>query len=384
MDAFPYPIARIGIIGGGQLGRMMVKAAKRLGCTCTVLDPTPGSPAGQVAGHQIVGDYQDPAKLRELVETSDLTTFDLENIDADTLMQLESEGHRIHPSPRVLARIQDKLIQKQVIWDAGIPTAPFAPLTGDPKAAFAAFGYPLVQKARRGGYDGRGVAILREEGDFDRHLPVPAYLERLVPAEKELAVLVARSAQGELRSYPVVEMQFRPGENILDLLFAPADLSPEIAEKAQEIARRTVEAFGGVGIFGVELFLTEDQEILVNEVAPRTHNSGHYTIEACMTDQFEQHLRAVLRLPLGATDQLCPAAMVNLLGSPGYQGRPIIRGLAAALAIPGVHVHLYGKAITKPFRKMGHVTVLDSDLARAREKAEQVRALLHITGEEGL
>ncbi len=384
MDAFPYPIARIGIIGGGQLGRMMVKAAKRLGCTCTVLDPTPGSPAGQVAGHQIVGDYHDPAKLRELVETSDLTTFDLENIDADTLIQLESEGHRIHPSPRVLARIQDKLIQKQVIWDAGIPTAPFAPLTGDPKAAFAAFGYPLVQKARRGGYDGRGVAILREEGDFDRHLPVPAYLERLVPAEKELAVLVARSAQGELRSYPVVEMQFRPGENILDLLFAPADLSPEIAEKAQEIARRTVEAFGGVGIFGVELFLTEDQEILVNEVAPRTHNSGHYTIEACMTDQFEQHLRAVLRLPLGATDQLCPAAMVNLLGSPGYQGRPIIRGLAAALAIPGVHVHLYGKAITKPFRKMGHVTVLDSDLARAREKAEQVRALLHITGEEVL
>ncbi len=384
MDAFSYPIARIGIIGGGQLGRMMVKAAKRLGCTCTVLDPTPSSPAGQVAGHQIVGDYHDPAKLRELVETSDLTTFDLENIDADTLIQLESEGHRIHPSPRVLARIQDKLIQKQVIWDAGIPTAPFAPLTGNPREAFAAFGYPLVQKARRGGYDGRGVAILREEGEFDRYLPVPAYLERLVPAEKELALLVARSAQGELRSYPVVEMQFRPGENILDLLLAPADLPPEIAEKAQEIARRTVEAFGGVGIFGVELFLTKDQEILVNEVAPRTHNSGHYSIEACMTDQFEQHLRAVLRLPLGATDQLCPAAMINLLGSPGYQGRPIIRGLAAALAIPGVHVHLYGKATTKPFRKMGHVTVLDSDLARAREKAEQVRALLRITGEEAL
>ena len=381
MDSYPFPLARIGIIGGGQLGRMMVKAAKRLGCTCVVLDPTPGSPAGQVAGHQIVGNYQDPARLRELVESTEVTTFDIEDIDSETLIELEREGRRIHPSPRVLAVIQDKLAQKRLLRKAGIPTAEFAEVVGEPRAAFAAFAYPLVQKARRGGYDGRGVAILATDKDFPLHLPVPSYLERFVAADKEIAVLVARSVEGDLRSYPVVEMHFRPGQNILDLLLAPAALPEAVAAEAEAIARRTVQALGGVGIFGVEMFLTADGRILVNEVAPRTHNSGHYTIEACVTDQFEQHLRAVLGLPLGATDQISPAAMINLLGHPDCTGRPVIQGLAAALAIPGVCVHLYGKAATKPFRKMGHVTVLDADLEAARAKAERVRDLLHIRGE---
>jgi 5-(carboxyamino)imidazole ribonucleotide synthase len=382
MDSFPYPLARIGIIGGGQLGRMMVKAANRLGCTCAVLDPTPNSPAGQVAGHQIVGDYHDPAKLRELVETTDVTTFDIEDIDSETLIELEREGRRIHPSPRVLAVIQDKLIQKRLLRDAGIPTADFVEVQGNLDKTLADFGYPLVQKARRGGYDGRGVSVMKTPDDFPRHLPVPFYVERFVEAEKEIAVLVARSEDGDSRCYPVVEMIFRPGENLLDLLLAPADLASALAAAAQEIAVQTVQALGGVGVFGVEMFLTADGRILVNEVAPRTHNSGHYTIESCMTDQFEQHLRAVIGLPLGATDLISPAAMINILGSPDHSGRPVIKGLAAALAIPGVCIHIYGKAATKPFRKMGHVTILDANTSVARSKAERVRELLEITGED--
>jgi 5-(carboxyamino)imidazole ribonucleotide synthase len=382
MDVYPFPVARLGIIGGGQLGRMMVKAARRLGCNCVVLDPTPGSPAGQVAGHQIVGDYHDPARLRELVESTDVTTFDIEDIDTETLIELEREGRCIHPSPAILAVIQDKLTQKQRLREARIPTSGFLEVNVDFAAAFTAFGYPLVQKARRGGYDGRGVAVLRSAEDFARHLPVPSFVERFVEAEKEIAVLVARGRDGETRCYPVVEMIFRPGENVLDLLLAPADVSPETAAAAENLAVRTVEALGGVGVFGVEMFLTREGEILVNEVAPRTHNSGHYTIEACVTDQFEQHLRAVIGLPLGATDQLAPAAMINLLGAPDHRGRPVIKGMAAALAIPGVCVHIYGKAATTPFRKMGHVTVLDRDIREARSKAERVRELMEITGED--
>lgn len=382
MDSHPFPVARIGIIGGGQLGRMMVAAAQRLGCACVVLDPTPGSPAGQVSGHQIVGDYHDPARLRELVEATDVTTFDIEDIDTETLIELEREGHPIRPSPGILAVIQDKLSQKRMLRAAGLPTSDFVALAEDPARTCADFGYPLVQKARRGGYDGRGVAILTGPEDWGRYLPVPSYVERFVAAKKEIAVLVARGLDGDTRCYPVVETRFRPGENILDLLLAPADITAATSARAREIAVATVEALSGVGVFGVEMFLTDRGDILVNEVAPRTHNSGHYTIEASLTDQFEQHLRAVIGLPLGATDSLSPAAMINLLGSPDHRGRPVVRGLAAALAIPGVSVHIYGKAATKPFRKMGHVTVLDTSLAAAQAKAELVRSLLTITGED--
>ena len=383
-DSYPLPVARIGIIGGGQLARMMVKAAKRLGCTCVVLDPTPASPAGQVAGHQIVGGYHDADKLRELAAVSDVLTYDLEAIGTETLFELAREGAVIHPSPQVLATIQDKLVQKQFLEAHGIPTADFVEADAITPETFAAFGYPLVQKARRGGYDGRGVAVMRDAEAFAKNLPVPSLLERFVPAAKEIAVLVARGTDGDCRCYPLAEMWFRGEENVLDLLLAPADIDPAIAQTAQDIALRTVRALGGVGVFGVEMFVTADGEVLVNEVAPRTHNSGHHTIEACVTDQFEQHIRAVLGLPLGSTEQLRPAAMINLLGAPGYKGRGTINGMAAALAIPGVCLHLYGKASTSPFRKMGHVTVLDNDLDSARGKAERVRDLIEIIGEEKL
>jgi 5-(carboxyamino)imidazole ribonucleotide synthase len=381
-DRYPYPVAHIGIIGGGQLGRMFVAAAKRIGCTCTVLDPYPNSPAGQLSGQQIVGTYHDPAALRELVVSCDVTTFDIEDIDAAALAELSAEGHRIFPCPGLLADIQDKLRQKQVLADADIPSADFAAADTPTPEAFAAFGYPLVQKARRGGYDGRGVQVMRGPSDFARHLPVPSLVERFVPARLELAVMVARGQDGATRAYPPVEMVMRPGENVLDMLLAPARVDAAIAAAARKLAVDTVKALAGVGIFGVELFLTEAEELLVNEVAPRTHNSGHYSIEACVTDQFQQHLRAITGLPLGATDLMRPAAMLNLLGEPAFRGRPVIRGLRAALAIPGVSVHLYGKAETRAHRKMGHVTVLDTDIEQARAKAEQVRALIRIEGEE--
>ena len=383
-DIFPYPVARIGLIGGGQLGRMLVKAAKRLGCTCVVLDPLQGSPAGQVAGHQIVGDYSDPAKVRELAESCDVVTFELEDIETETLVQLEAEGHRIFPRPQLLATIQDKYSQKCFLRDAGIPTSEFVATPSPDTAIFAEFGYPLVQKARRGGYDGRGVVVMQDATGFADHLPVASFVERFVVAEKELAVMVARNVHGECRAYPTVEMRFHAQDNVLDFLVAPAGVPPETARRAEALAVRTVEAMDGIGVFGIEMFLTRDGDLLVNEVAPRTHNSGHHTIEACVTDQFEQHLRAILGLPLGDTRQLTPATMVNLLGEPGYQGRPLIAGLAAVLAIPGVCVHIYGKAVTKPGRKMGHITVIDDSIDAACEKAHRVKQQIRILGDKRL
>ena len=300
------------------------------------------------------------------------------------LLELDAEGHAIYPRPQLLAVIQDKLRQKQALAAAGLPVAEFAPLPEPNAAQCADFGYPLVQKACRGGYDGRGVAVLHTEADFHRHLPVPSLIERWVPAVKELAVMVARGHDGDCRCYPAVEMRVCPDANILDWLLAPAQIAPSLREAAEQLAMQTITALDGIGIFGVELFLTADDELLINEVAPRTHNSGHYTIEACPTNQFEQHLRAIAGLPLGSTELLVPAAMINLLGAPGYSGRPIIQGLRAALAIPGVSVHIYGKDTTRPLRKMGHVTVLDHDMTLLMNKIAQVRELITIVGEETL
>lgn len=219
---------------------------------------------------------------------------------------------------------------------------------------------------------------MRSADDFEQHLPVPSFIERFVPADKEIAVLVARSSNGECKTYPPVEMCFNTEQNVLDILLAPADISDKLAEAATQIASKTVKALAGVGVFGVEMFVTKENNILVNEVAPRTHNSGHHTIEANITDQFEQHLRAIIGLPLGSTQMLSPAAMLNLLGAPNESGTATTYGLSEALAIPGVCVHLYGKKNTRPFRKMGHVTILDDDIQQAKAKAQQVRDLIKI------
>lgn len=371
-------LTRLGIIGGGQLAKMMALKARAMGFHISILDPSPHAPAALLADRHVLGGYHDPRKLRELVDACDITTFDLENIDAETLIALEKEGHRISPSPRTLEIIQDKLHQKQTLADKGIPVPRFVQADQVDEESTAAFGFPLVQKLRKGGYDGRGVAVLSGPEALPQKLEGPSMLEELIDIDKELAVMVARTRSGQIKCHPLVEMVFDPAANICDVVMAPALVDKEQEEKALDIASSAIDALDGVGIFGVELFLTKDGQILLNEIAPRTHNSGHYTIEACITDQFEQHLRAIMDLPLGATDLLIPAVMVNLLGAPGEKGVPEIKGMRKAMDIPGLSFHLYGKAETRPFRKMGHFTIIDRDVHQARAKAQEARRLLQV------
>lgn len=374
MKGFP----KIGIIGGGQLGKMMAQEAKKMGFTVVILDPTPGCPAASVSDAQIVADFYDEKKLEELVEKSDVATYDIEHIATEPLKRLQDKGYSILPSPYLLEVIQDKLAQKEILKKAGIPVARFTKIEQVNIDEFKKFGFPLVQKTRKGGYDGRGVAVIRSEEDMAKALYNDSYVEELVDIEKELAVMVARSTKGEIISYPVVEMTFDERANICDMVIAPARIEKDLEEKAMEIAKEVVKALDGVGVFGVEMFLDKKGKILVNEIAPRPHNSGHYTIEACATSQFEQHIRAICGLPLGSTKLLSPAVMVNLLGEEGYDGIPLVEGFEEALSIEGLYFHFYGKKITRPYRKMGHVTVIDDDVEKAIEKAKKAKNILKV------
>lgn len=374
---------RIGIIGGGQLGKMMTQEAKKMGFYVTILDPTPNSPASQLADEQLVGGFHDRNKIKELVERCDVTTYDIEDIDAVALKELVEAGHLIHPSPQILEIIQDKWKQKEVLGRSGIPIARYRKVEeGALAAAVEEFGFPVVQKACRGGYDGRGVFVIRTRDDTGRALKVESFLEEFVAIEKELAVMVARSAAGEIKCHPVVEMAFDEAANICDMVVAPAQVAQKTQDESRQIAVAVVESLGGAGIFGIEMFLDKAGNVLVNEIAPRPHNSGHYTIEACVTSQFEQHIRAIMGLPLGSTELLTPAVMINILGGEGYEGPAIFQGIRETLQIPGAALHLYGKRITRPFRKMGHVTVVDKDVESALEKAQRIKTLLRVVSEE--
>jgi len=378
------PLARVGIIGGGQLGRMMTKKAKQLGCEVHVLDPYPQSPAGMVATYQTIGRFDDPEKIREVVEACDVTTYDIEHIDAGILATLEQEGHTIFPAPALLAVVQDKLLQKELLVAHGIPTAPFVAVDVPTVAEAEAFGFPLVQKARKGGYDGKGVSVLRSADDEGAILHCPSIFERMVDIDVELAVMVARNASGDIATYPVTEMQFDMRANLLDLLLVPARIPEGVADEARALAARVVEALDGVGIFGVEMFLDQGGQLLINEVAPRPHNSGHYTLDACVTCQFEQHMRAILGLPLGSTRLWAPAAMINLVGEPDSSGPARIAGLPEALATPGATVHIYGKNECRPFRKMGHITVVDDTIDGALETARHLREVVTFHGADSI
>jgi 5-(carboxyamino)imidazole ribonucleotide synthase len=381
---FPYPLKRIGIIGGGQLAKMSAQAAKQMGFYITVLDPTPKCPAAHIADAQIVGSLYDVDKLKALADVSDVLTYDVEHIDAQTLTVLHEQGTAIYPSPTVLEIIQDKLKQKQVLAQHGIPVPHFEAVDKLTKEHLANKTFPIVQKARKGGYDGKGVVVLKNKKGIKNALQVPSLLEEFVDFTKELAIIIARTAEGETACYPVVEMFFDKKTNICDIVAVPANIRETIATKATQIALHAIEALDGVGVFGVEMFLTREEQILVNEIAPRPHNSGHYTIEACFTSQFEQLIRIISGLPLGKSDLLMPAAMLNLLGKDGYTGQPIIKGLQKTLAIPGLSFHFYDKATTHPFRKMGHVTLLDESVYYAVGKIRQVKKMLKIKGKEKL
>jgi 5-(carboxyamino)imidazole ribonucleotide synthase len=369
-------------VGGGQLARMMIYRGAKLGFHFTVLDPDPRAGAVPLADRVITGGLYDRPSLTDLVTGCEVTTYDIEHCDTSVLAQLEAQGHVILPSPRLLQTIQDKVLQKELYLRAGLPVAPFVD-KGLPELGQADF--PVVQKARTGGYDGRGVVLLRSAADLARALPGDtarregSYLEGLISFVKELGVMVARSAAGAIAIYPVTEMVFDPVLNICTRVLAPAPLDAAVELRARDVAVAVVEALGGVGVFGVELFLTAEGTILVNEVAPRPHNSGHYTMEACRTCQFENHLRAISGLPLGDPGFHSPAVMVNLLGR--GTGPTALEGIDEALSVPGFSLHLYGKAECRPGRKMGHFTVAAGTLAEAWERARQVERELRVSGE---
>ena len=373
-DAF-IPNHRLGIIGGGQLAKMTALSALQLGCDIAVLERNPVSPAAVLATHSLVGDWDSPAELLRLGAHCDVVTLENEFVDAASLAALEAAGHKIFPTPQSIALIQDKLIQKQTLAAAGLPVLAFRAVA-NPDATVAAareLGLPLLLKARRNAYDGKGnvtVCSLEEVNagwcKLGGHDGNELFVEAFCPFTSELAVIITRGRNGDCATYPLVETVQR--DHICHIVRAPAAVSPEIAERALDIARRAAAAVGAVGSFGVEMFLTASGEVFVNELAPRVHNSGHYTIEACVCSQFENHVRAVLGWPLGSTAMVAPAAvMVNLLGADKGPGRPA--GLDRALAVPGAHVHIYGKATSNAGRKMGHVTVLGETVAAAEQTA---------------
>lgn len=373
-----FPGFTVGIIGGGQLGRMMALEARRMGIRVVCLDPAQRPPALGIADECIVGSLYDPEKIRQLASKCDVLTFEIEHIGVEVLHELEAEGVSIFPRPATLATIQDKFLQKSRLAEAGLPVPHiFAALDGRPDAAPK---YPVVQKARRNGYDGRGVKVLRSPADLTSALSEPSYFEDCVAFEKELAVLLARDAKGNVATWDLIEMVFDPETQICNSVLAPARVPGEPARRALELGAAAVEALDGVGVFAVELFLTADGEILVNEIAPRPHNSGHWTIEGAVTSQFEQHLRAVCGLPLGNPGLLAPACMHNILGSAGATGTPLIRGYSEALAIPGLSVHWYEKAEVSTQRKMGHFTVVAADVATAEKLAAKAADLLVVEG----
>ena len=351
------PSLRFGVLGGGQLGRMMIQSAIDWDLRVEVMDPDPDAPCRYLTHRFVQGSLDDADAVEAFGRGLDVLTIEIEHVSVPGLRRLAAAGVAVRPSPDTIALIQDKGTQKQFLTAHGFPTADFTLI--DSSADAGSRGYPVVAKLRRGGYDGKGVRVLRDASaaPFD----APCVLEDLVDIALELSVIVARNPSGEVATFPVVEAVFDPVANLVDHLVAPARIAEEIAAQARGLAVRVAEALDLEGLLAVELFLDRSGKLWVNELAPRTHNSGHHTIEANRTSQFEQHLRAVLDLPLGDPSALQPAAMLNLVGGPDAHGRPTYPGLGAALARPGVHVHLYGKSEVRPYRKLGHITVLGDD-----------------------
>ncbi len=374
---------RIGILGGGQLGKMLCQAGADWHLPIHVLDQNHSFPAANYATVFHRGDFRNNKDVLEFGRKMDVVTIEIEHIDTAALHQLVAEGIKVYPQPDKIDLIKDKGLQKQFYADHNIATSTWALYAGAAEVRQAVANgqlrFPFVQKARTGGYDGQGVAVIRKEADLEtKLLEAPSVVEALVDIDKELAVIVTRTPSGELRVFPTVEMEFHPTANLVEFLICPAAIDSDTDARAAALARTVAERMDIVGLLAVELFLTKTGEILVNEVAPRPHNSGHHTIEACMTSQYEQHLRAILDLPLGPTDLLRPGAMINLLGAEGHSGPAVYDGWAKLLAIPEVYPHLYGKAETRPFRKMGHVTALGDTVAMARDRAKQAKAAVHV------
>ncbi|NVJ87238.1 MAG: 5-(carboxyamino)imidazole ribonucleotide synthase [Algoriphagus sp.] len=368
----------LGVLGGGQLGRMLIQSAINYNQDIHILDPDPNAPCKDLAQRFVNGSLRDFDTVYQFGQSCDVITIEIENVNTEALQKLQQEGKRVFPQPEIIRLIQDKRAQKQFYQQHGIPTADFILTANREEVIHNRDFLPAVNKLGKEGYDGRGVQILRNEEDLNQAFDAPGLLEKLIDFDKEIAVTTARNSKGDLVAYPAVECAFHPTANLVEFLFAPATISPEIEKKAQEIAREVILKLDMVGILAVEMFVTKDGEVLVNEIAPRPHNSGHHTIEANNTSQFEQHLRSVMNWPLGDTGLRCPAAMINLLGEEGYQGEAYVEGMEEAISEKGVYIHLYGKKLTKPFRKMGHVTILDENIDQLKQRAHYIKNLIKI------
>lgn len=377
MKAF-YGDLKLGILGGGQLGRMLIQESINFNITSYVLDPDQHAPCKDLCEKFVQGSLTDYETVYNFGKQVDVLTIEIEKVNVDALEQLENEGVQVYPQSRVIRLIQDKGIQKQFFKENDIPTAAFRLFKNKEEILSADLPFPYIQKLRRDGYDGRGVNVIKNESDLEKAFTEPSLVEDMIDFDKELSVIVARNIDGTIKTFPCVEMEFNPEANLVEFLISPSTLNPEILKKADQLAIKVAEDLKIVGILAVELFLSKDGEILVNEIAPRPHNSGHQSIEGNYTSQYEQMLRAIFNLPLGDTRTLGNAVMINLLGEKGYEGPAEYEGLNDILKIDGVYIHLYGKKITKPFRKMGHVTIMDDDRAKAIEKARLVQKTIKV------
>ncbi len=372
----------LGILGGGQLGKMMLYETRKWDIRTKVMDASPEAPCKIACNEFVLGDLMDFDAVYHFGKDVDVLTIEIENVNVDALEKLEHEGIKVYPPTKTLRTIQNKATQKLFYIDHGIPTAPFTRFayTSEIEDSIHNGGLqlPFVWKSAQFGYDGQGVKVVRKMEDLQGLPNVECIAEQMIGFKNELAVIVARNTKGEVKTYPVVEMEFHPEANQVEYVICPARIDASVAQKAQEIALKVSEQMKHIGLLAVEMFQTQDDEILVNEVAPRPHNSGHYSIEASYTNQFEQHIRAILGLPLGKTDSKVAGIMVNLVGAEGHTGDVVYENMADILQMEGVTPHIYGKRQTRPFRKMGHVTIVDEDMARARKVAQEVKETIKV------
>ncbi len=372
----------LGILGGGQLGKMMLYETRKFDITTHVVDPSSEAPCRIACDHFTVGDLMDFDTVYNFGREVDVLTFEIEGVNIEALEKLENEGKKVYPSSKTLRNIQDKGVQKQFYKQHEIPTSPFLVFSNKDQLQKAIadkeVSYPFVWKSCTGGYDGNGVSIIRQAHDLSGLPDRSCIAENLIPFKNELAVIVARNVSGEVKTYPVVEMEFHPEANQVEYVICPARIDEIVAKKARAVAVKVSEAFEHVGLLAVEMFQTDDDEIIVNEVAPRPHNSGHYSIEASYTNQFEQQIRAILDLPLGNTESKVGGIMVNLVGAEGHTGDVVYENIEEIMALSGVTPHIYGKKQTRPFRKMGHVTIVNEDISEARKIAEEVKKTIKV------
>jgi 5-(carboxyamino)imidazole ribonucleotide synthase len=376
---------KLGILGGGQLGKMMLYNTRKFDINTSVLDPNNEAPSRLACNHFVQGDLMDFETVFNFGKKVDTLTIEIENVNVEALKALEKKGVKVYPDSNTLATIQNKAEQKRFYIKHQLPTAAFKAYNNKSTLEMAVSenvqSLPFVWKSARFGYDGNGVKIIRKHSDLDQLPNGECIAEDLIPFKNELAVIVARNPKGEIKSYPVVEMEFHPEANQVEYVLCPARIPESVAKKATDVALKTAAAFQHVGLLAVEMFLTQNDNILINEVAPRPHNSGHQTIEASQTSQFEQHLRAILNLPLGSTKNKACGVMVNLVGAEGHQGAVVYKNIEAIMALEGVTPHIYGKKMTRPFRKMGHVTIVNSSIEKARKIAQKVKESINVISE---